>query len=156
MIVVVDLENYSVDTFDDLVPETVCPGQLEWISDDTLVGIGLISTPYRLGAIYCSNRPAGIFQLDLCCKAFQWIREPTNITCRHPKVNPSLKKLVYFEADLHQDLYPGPHERCFRYTHNYYFLIVFLFGRCCYTSRSEKYSATLTTITFLYYLMYFV
>ena len=115
IIVVVDLENYTVDTFDDLVPESVCPGQLEWISDDTLVGIGLISTPYRLGAIYCSNRPAGIFQLDLCCKAFQWIREPTNITCRHPKVNPSLKKLVYFEADLHQDLYPGPHERCFRF-----------------------------------------
>ena len=91
--------------------------QLEWISDHTLVGIGLISTPYRLGAIYCSNRPTGIFQLDFESKAFQWIREPENVTCRHPKVNPSLNKLVYFEADLHQDLYPGPHERCFRYVH---------------------------------------
>ena len=110
-----DLETYKVDTFDDLVPETICPGQLEWISDHILVGVGLESTPYRIGTIYCSNRPSGIFKLNLDSKMFDWIHEPTNVTCRHPKVNPNFTSLVFFQADLHKDLYPGPHERCFRY-----------------------------------------
>ena len=109
---------------------------MEWISDHILVGIGLESTPYRLGAIYCSNRPTGIFQLDFESKAFQWIREPANVTCRHPKVNPSLKKLVYFEADLHQDLYPGPHERCFRFV---IILFTTFFKKIVYFAISRNY-----------------
>lgn len=60
VIVTVDLQTFQVDVLEDLVPEKYCPGQIQWISDSILVGIAVESIPYRLGLIYCTNRPSGM------------------------------------------------------------------------------------------------
>ena len=103
--------------FHQIVPSpstTLYTGQLEWISDDILAGIAVKSTPYRLGLIYCSNRPSGLFQLNLTTNNFELIKEPLGISCKSPKVSPNRKSMIWLETDLQDVLYPGPHQQCFR------------------------------------------
>ena len=76
VIAIFDMNDSTIDVLNDLVPEDLSPGQLEWISDDVLAGIAVKSAPYRLGLIYCSNRPSGLFKLNLTTNDFQLIREP--------------------------------------------------------------------------------
>lgn len=114
VVVIVDMKTWEFDVLNDLIPEEFCPGQLEWITDDVLTGVGMDSRPYRLGMIYCTNRPCGIFNLNLSTHHFEWIKEPIGISCKLPKISPQRKNLIWIETDLQQDLYPGPHAQCFR------------------------------------------
>ena len=114
VIVILDLNTWKLDVLLDLVPEHLCPGQLEWITDDILSGIVVDSKPYRLGLIYCTNRPSGIFKLDLTSNIFECIKEPKGVSCKRPKVSPGKKSMIWLETKLQENLYPGPHEQCFK------------------------------------------
>lgn len=92
------------------------PGQLQWLGDDALVGIFMHSEPnYRLGIIYCSNRPSYIFKLDLSSGTETVLSKYENVSCRSPRVSPDQKTVVWLERDVEaQPAYPGPHQACFR------------------------------------------
>lgn len=115
VIVTVDLATTEVKVIEYLAPDRkhLCPGQLQWISNDVLVGVAADTRPYRMGLIYCSNRPIGLFKLNTSTDVLDMIREPTVVSCSQPRISPDGKTLVWLETDL-QALYPGPHQQCFR------------------------------------------
>ena len=52
--------------------------------------------------------------MDLENNDFKMIKDSMGITCKNPKLSPQRKNLVWVEADLLENLYPGPHAMCFR------------------------------------------
>ena len=112
VIVVTDLNSGQVEVLQELVPDKYCPGQLEWINDDLLCGVLVEDVPYKLGLIYCSNRPSGLFKVNVPEKQFEILKDAQGISCKRPKSNG--KYLVWLETDLLTEMYPGPHDQCFR------------------------------------------
>ena len=112
VIVITDLNSGQVEVFQDSVPDKYCPGQLEWINDDLLCGVLVENVPYKLGLIYCSNRPSGLFQLQVSQGQFEILRDSSGLSCKRPKSNG--KYLIWLETELLSATYPGPHDQCFR------------------------------------------
>ena len=52
--------------------------------------------------------------MNLTTNNFELIKDPLGISCKHPKVSPNRKSMIWLETDLQEMLYPGPHEQCFR------------------------------------------
>ena len=112
VIVITDLNSGQVEVLQDLVPDKYCPGQLEWINDDLLCGVLVEQVPYKLGLIYCSNRPSGLFKINVSEKQFEILKDAEGTSCKRPKSNG--KYLIWLETDLLTEMYPGPHDQCFR------------------------------------------
>ena len=112
VIAITDLESGKVEILQNLIPDRYCPGQLEWINDDLICGVIVDDIPYKLGLIYCSNRPSGLFKIDVSEKSFEILKDPKGISCKRPKSNG--KYLIWLETDLLTEIYPGPHDQTFR------------------------------------------
>ena len=61
---IVDIEAETVQAHK--LAEGLCPGQVVWTPDSKgLIGMALVSPPFRLGLIYCRNRNSFLFHMDL-------------------------------------------------------------------------------------------
>ena len=80
VVVVVDLPSLSVDVLrEEFFPDNLSPGQLQWAGENEIIGIVVDSLPYRLGLIYCTNRPSGLFKLNLVEHTFDIIKVIFNL-----------------------------------------------------------------------------
>ncbi len=90
VIVTVDMATYEVKVADsESIPDDKSFGELQWIGNDDLVGIAVHNAPYRLGLIYCSNRPMDLFKLDLKSGEYKTLRGQSDskhgLTIRNPR-----------------------------------------------------------------------
>ncbi|TRY64188.1 hypothetical protein TCAL_10786 [Tigriopus californicus] len=115
VIVLVDLKTEEVKLWDESLPSDWCPGQLQFYKD-ALIGMAVKVEPFRLGLVYCSNRPRVIFKLDLNSGGYQVLSGEANIGAMSPRILKSRDLLVWLERDLvtANGIFPGPHQTCMR------------------------------------------
>lgn len=115
VIVVVNLNTDEVKLWDESLPVDWCPGQLQFYKD-TLVGLAVKVEHFRLGLVFCSNRPKVIFSLDLESGEHRLLSGDDKISAMSPRILKSRDLLVWLERDLKtsQGIFPGPHHTCVR------------------------------------------
>ncbi|VDO73189.1 unnamed protein product, partial [Heligmosomoides polygyrus] len=76
-----------------------------WAPDDAgIVFFGLRDEPFRLGKIYCNNRPGTIYYYELNSAKLQTIGSE-DVAAECPTFSPDGKTLVYFQRRA-----DGPHQ----------------------------------------------
>ncbi|XP_068231244.1 acylamino-acid-releasing enzyme-like isoform X1 [Palaemon carinicauda] len=88
------------------LPDELCPGQLVWApKDEGIIGVAFVSTPYRLGLIYCPNRESKLFHMDMEGNYSEISKGFSNI--RTPRVSPDGTKIAFLRSTV-----GGPHAKC--------------------------------------------
>uniref|UniRef100_A0A1I7RLX4 APEH_N domain-containing protein n=1 Tax=Bursaphelenchus xylophilus TaxID=6326 RepID=A0A1I7RLX4_BURXY len=84
--------------------EEFSPAQSTWAPEDTgILFVGVKSTPFKLGKIYCSNRPSQLYFYDFKADSFEKIGK-FGVGIEGLRVSPCGKRVVWFQRDG-----TGPH-----------------------------------------------
>jgi len=101
-----------------VLPDDFCVGKLVFgASADVVYGQAVTTAKRRLGFVYCDNRPAHIFKLDMSDggKYSVLSNDSDQISARQPKFSQESATLLWLERDLGLDsIYPGSHANCVR------------------------------------------
>ncbi|XP_064099763.1 acylamino-acid-releasing enzyme-like isoform X2 [Macrobrachium nipponense] len=104
--VVCILDTVSGEVKSHELPNELCPGQLVWAPrDEGIIGVAFVSTPYRLGLIYCPNRESKLFHMDMEGNFSEISKGCSNI--RTPRVSPDGTKIAFLRSVV-----GGPHAKC--------------------------------------------
>ncbi|KAK7065219.1 hypothetical protein SK128_005235 [Halocaridina rubra] len=87
------------------LPDTLCPGQLVWAPNNSgIFGVAFVSTPYRLGLIYCPIRESKLFFMDLEGNYSEISQDSYNI--RTPRLSPDGSRIAFLRSTV-----GGPHAK---------------------------------------------
>ena len=101
VICVVDIMEGAVNVISS-IPDSISPSQPQWGPDGTIIFEAIANYPFRLGIVYCSNRPSA-----LCSVKYKSHEDPVFITrpseyeanyC--PRVSPCKTKFLYIHRRL--------------------------------------------------------
>ena len=109
-----------------MLPDDFCVGKLVFGPNaDVVYGQAVTTAKRRLGFVYCDNRPAHIFKLDMSDggKYSVLSSDSDQISARQPKFSQESATLLWLERDLGLDsIYPGTlrfyHEKYSKFSPN--------------------------------------
>ena len=105
-IVIYDVASNDVTVMDDCVPEGMCVIEAIWKNSTTLIIVAVPTEPWKLGLVYCNNRPTTLFEFEI--ENHQRIPLTSGKTCAlSPRLAPDKHTLTYLEAAPF-----GPHRQC--------------------------------------------
>ncbi|RMX52916.1 hypothetical protein pdam_00010942 [Pocillopora damicornis] len=108
VIVVYDMESDEIRVLEG-VPDNLSAGQVRWgPNDDSVVFVGWLHEPYRLGLIYCPIRKNALYSLSLDGKSLEQLTDP-KYAVHSPRFNHTKDKLIYIALDV-----GGAHLKCGR------------------------------------------
>lgn len=87
--------------------EDLSPSQTQWApNDEGFIFYGMKVEPFRLGSIFCSNRPGQLFFYDLKRETLDTLSEP-DVSIQSLKLSPNGSTLTFFQRTgaPHQDAF---------------------------------------------------
>ncbi|XP_039266907.2 acylamino-acid-releasing enzyme-like [Styela clava] len=106
---ILNLSNKEITVFSEVIPPDVSAGQAFWHHDcESVVFIGWMQKPYRLGLRYCPIRQCALYFLHTDKKNCK-ILSDDNQSVRSPRLHPNDNTIVFVENRV-----GGPHMQCSR------------------------------------------
>ncbi|CAD5218584.1 unnamed protein product [Bursaphelenchus okinawaensis] len=103
--------NFRTDelrTIDTEFFDSYSPAQAQWaLEDDGILFVAVKSKPFKLGKIYCTNRPSQLYYYNLKTESFEAIGNE-DVAIEGLRVSPCGKIVTWFQRDG-----IGPHGACF-------------------------------------------
>ena len=105
---ILDVSAEEIIDFDEVISEDISVHDPVWSKDDKCVLFGgFQNKPFRLGFIYCKNRPSSIYSVNVGSKILEKIIGDDSQCLFSPTFSPSGDKLIYLATAPF-----GPHVQC--------------------------------------------
>lgn len=86
------------------IPDDICPLNPTFGPNNGLVFVGLHTSPFRMGAMYCENRQSRVYHLDLNDKETKakeiTLKSEEPISNCHPQFNKNITKCAFLQRQL--------------------------------------------------------
>nr|CAB3222366.1 acylamino-acid-releasing enzyme-like [Phallusia mammillata] len=107
IVVMFDVKSEAITPLEESLPDEMCAGEVIWgKGDKSIVILGWKVTPWRLGLVYCKNRPSALYKFDLENKESVPLTDAESCVFS-PRLTPDGLSVIYL-----QNRNFGPHQQC--------------------------------------------
>jgi acylaminoacyl-peptidase len=104
VICVLDLVEKKIEVYDSFL-DGISPSQTQWAPNDSgVIFYGMKTDPYRLGSIFCDNRPGQLFFYDFKTSLLEKLSD-ADVAIVSTKASPAGKYVTFFQREA-----KGPHQ----------------------------------------------